>query len=224
MYLRPTHKALLITVFFFVILITGLLHIYLQDEKEESYFSVDYYFEEEEETEEEETLDPISEIETHRAYNEAQEQLAKLQEQAEAADSEFEKRIQAMEQALLNSEKTNKNLESDPIESYTQSEKVIHNDNVEKNSTVSYYLEDRTATKLPNPVYTCPNSGIIVIHITVNKYGDVIHTTVDNSQSTTSDRCLIDQALEYAKQAKFNLSERSSQNQKGTISYNFIGS
>lgn len=219
-----TYRALTITVLLFLILIIGLLNIYLLSPKEDG-FSVEYYIEEEV-LEPEKEKEPVEKetLETHRAYNEAQEQITKQEQNHKASHQEFEERMQAMDQAIRDSEKQPELPETSPIESYAQSTEVIHNENVKRNSSVSYSLENRTAIILPNPVYTCPNSGIVVVNITVDKLGKVINTGVDNSKSTTSDKCLKEQALEYANQARFDVSESSNENQNGTITYRFIGS
>lgn len=222
-----TYKALLITALLFSILALGLTSIHLQNEKEESLFSVEYYFEEEEEKEEdsiEEKSEQSEDLETHRAYNEAEKELIKAEELIKDSQDEFARHMQAMDEALKNSNKQPVLPETALNETYSQSNEVIHNENVKRTSSVSYSLENRTAVHLRSPVYTCPRSGTIVINITVNKLGEVIHTNVDNSKSTTSDKCLNEQALKYAKQAKFNVSESSNDNQNGTITYRFIGS
>ena len=220
-----TYKALLITVLLFSILALGLFNIYLQDEEEENRFSVDYYFEdiEDEEIEEEES-EQTEDLETHRAYNEAKKEILKAEQSLKETQDEFERQMQAMDEALKASNNQPKVPELSQKETYSQSDEVIHNENVKRTSSVSYYLENRTALHLPSPVYTCPKGGTIVVNITVDKLGKVIHTNVDNSKSTTSDKCLNEQALEYAKQAKFDVSESSNANQKGTITYRFIGS
>src|SRR5690554_2880349 len=225
MLMHSTYKALLITALLFSILALGLFNIYLQGEKEESQFSVEYYFEEIEEEEEEiEEPEQTENLETHRAYNEAREQIAKAEQNLQELQDDFEQQMQAMDEALKNSEKQPVVPEETFIDTYSHSDEVIHNENVKRVSSVSYYLEERSAIHLPNPVYTCPKGGIIVINITVNNLGEVINTHVDNLQSSTSDKCLNDQALEYAKQAKFDVSESSNDNQKGAITYRFIGS
>lgn len=225
MFVRATYKALSITLLLFLILIISLFNIYLKNPKEEG-FSVAYYIEEEEEIEKSvEEPEDVEVLETHRAYNEAQKEISRLEQNQEAAQNEFEKQMQAMDQAIKNATKQEKISEKEPAkETIHNNEEVIHNENVERNSSVSYFLQDRYALYLPNPVYTCPNQGTIVVHITVDNLGKVIHTNVDNLQSTTKDKCLKEQALEYAKQAKFDTSESSNTTQQGTITYRFIGS
>lgn len=222
MLMHSTYKALLITALLFSILALGLFNIYLQGEKEESQFSVEYYFEEIEEEEEE--AEQTEDLETHRAYNEAQEHIAKAEKEFIESQADFEQQMHAMDEAIKNAEKQSI-VHEDPItETYPQTDEVIHNENVKRVSSVSYHLEERAAKYLPNPVYTCPNSGTIVINITVNNLGEVINTNVDNLKSSTSNKCLNEQALQYAKQAKFDVLESSNDNQKGTITYRFIGS
>lgn len=224
MSIHSTYRALTITSLLFLILAIVLFNIYLDSPKEDG-FSVEYYIEEIDEP-----LEPIEEpedteaLETHRAYNEAKEHIAKAEQSSKASQQEFEERMQAMDQALKDSEKQPDLPEKSPIETYSQPAEVIHNENVKKSSSVSYSLQNRSALRLPNPVYTCPSNGTIVINITVDKLGEVINTVVDNSKSTTSDKCLKEQALEYANQARFDVSESSNENQNGTITYRFIGS
>jgi TonB family protein len=67
----------------------------------------------------------------------------------------------------------------------------------------------------------CENGGIIIITITVNNLGKVTEASV-NGSSTSSNECLIDHALEYARNARFS-EDPSKDSQIGTISFNFIG-
>jgi len=96
------------------------------------------------------------------------------------------------------------------------------NSSVNRNSSVSYSLKDRKDKHLPPPVYLCEAGGKIVINITVNSGGDVIDTYVNKASSTSTNECLIDSALEYAKTARFN-SDTSKDKQIGSITYYFQG-
>ena len=60
-----------------------------------------------------------------------------------------------------------------------------------------------------------------MVNITVNASGDVTDAYVNNS-STSSNECLIDHALEYAKEARFN-ADASKPSQLGSITFYFIG-
>ncbi|RXG20613.1 hypothetical protein DSM02_2467 [Leeuwenhoekiella polynyae] len=90
-----------------------------------------------------------------------------------------------------------------------------------RRSTVTYQLKDRNAIQIPNPVYTCDATGKVVINIQVNGIGGIMKAYFNKAASTTTNGCLVDQALEYAEQAIFNKSERDSQ--LGSITFEFQG-
>ena len=90
-----------------------------------------------------------------------------------------------------------------------------------KNSSISYSLVDRTHTFLPTPVYLCEFGGKIVINVKVNNQGKVTEVYV-NSSSASSNGCLIDSALEYAKASTFN-NDATKFSQLGTITFYFKG-
>ncbi|MFT5750856.1 MAG: hypothetical protein ACI828_002165 [Flavobacteriales bacterium] len=88
-------------------------------------------------------------------------------------------------------------------------------------STVSYDLEGRTAIRIPNPVYTCDAQGAIVIDISVNENGSITEMKYNKKASTSTNGCLIDQALEYVGSAYFDVASLTEQ--QGTITFNFQG-
>ena len=89
-----------------------------------------------------------------------------------------------------------------------------------KNSSISFNLKGRTAVDIPNPIYTCSLPGKIVINIKVNEAGRVIATSFNGASSSTDNKCLVENALLYASEAVFSeLSGRD--NQPGTITYQF---
>ncbi len=88
-------------------------------------------------------------------------------------------------------------------------------------STMHYSLSGRKHYYMPTPIYLCETGGKIVINITVNSKGNVTDAYVNRS-STSSNQCLIDHALEYAKEAKFN-EDPTKPSQLGSITFNFIG-
>jgi len=88
-------------------------------------------------------------------------------------------------------------------------------------STISFSLINREKVYIPIPVYLCEVDGKIIINITVNNNGDVVDAYT-NSNSTSSNECLIKHALEYAKSSRFS-SDPLKKSQVGTITFNFIG-
>ena len=91
---------------------------------------------------------------------------------------------------------------------------------VNKNSSIIYSLKGRTDTFLPIPIYLCEANGTIVVNITVNNNGTVVSTALNSSSTSTND-CLQQHALESAKKARFDVSNKPSQ--IGTITFNFEG-
>ncbi|WP_435049842.1 hypothetical protein [Formosa sp. S-31] len=117
--------------------------------------------------------------------------------------------------------RTPKKKNSNASNGNNSSDKIAMNSGVNKNSSMHYSLVDRTHRHLPTPIYLCEASGKIVINITVNATGDVTDTYV-NGASTSDNECLVESALEYAKQAKFN-SNPAKPSQIGSITFYFEG-
>ena len=97
--------------------------------------------------------------------------------------------------------------------------KEFTNNLAEKRTSISYSLVDRNAYDLPPPIYTCIEGGKVVINIKVDSDGYVTETSFNEKSSTTSNGCLVDNAMAYALKASFNSSNKTSQ--KGTITYLF---
>ena len=88
-------------------------------------------------------------------------------------------------------------------------------------STINFFLKGRYNNKLPNPIYTCISGGFVYINIKVNKQGNVIDASYNKSKSNTTNECLIETALKYAKRSKFNTNFDADISQKGYITYDF---
>ena len=80
-------------------------------------------------------------------------------------------------------------------------------------------LVDRSPYELPPPIYTCIEGGKVVVNIKVDNLGFVVEADYNSKSSTTSNGCLIDNAIAYALKARFSPAERSVQ--PGTITYLF---
>lgn len=87
----------------------------------------------------------------------------------------------------------------------------------DKRTSISYSLIDRTHYELPPPIYTCEQGGKVVINIKVDKAGYVYEADFNASSSSTSNHCLVENAITYALRARFNASSRTSQ--IGAITY-----
>ena len=92
-----------------------------------------------------------------------------------------------------------------------------------KGPTRIYYdLLGRNHTWLPIPIYKCQGSGKVVLLIEVNQKGNVESARVISKESTTSDICLLETAVNTAMISRFNPDIDSPKIQTGTLSYHFV--
>lgn len=89
----------------------------------------------------------------------------------------------------------------------------------DKRTSISYSLVERNAYSLPPPIYTCIEGGKVVINIKVDKSGYVTEAGYNDQSSSTTNGCLIDNAIRYALKARFSPDSKTSQ--IGTITYLF---
>lgn len=176
----------------------------------------------------------VVKVETNRAYNEAENFIASVENENQDITETTEGKLQEMSDAMEESQKSNvaneESITKKPEKkkktkfSNSQSDKeelaVVKGGN--RNTTISYQLINREDIDLPNPVYTCYGSGKVVINVEVNNLGKVVKNSYNKTASTTSNQCLIDAASEYALQARFN-TDASRVKQLGTITFNFPG-
>jgi len=172
-------------------------------------------------------------IETNRAYNQADNLMSSVSNNEQKVSKETEGKLQEMMQAIEDS-RNSKGSQSTKIsakkeqnlEQFSNSNTKVKGTAVvkggNKNTTISYRLKNRTDIDLPNPVYTCYGRGKVVINIEVNNLGKVVKNSYNKKASTTTNGCLIDAALDYAKQARFS-TDASKEKQLGSITFNFPG-
>ncbi|MEL4306587.1 hypothetical protein [Joostella sp. CR20] len=237
--LNNRQLALIISSCLMGIFLLTLLNIQLAGQKEEE-FLYELSFDEkllEEEIPQEEEL-TLTELETHKAYNEAEKQqfadevdnfksLEELQQEAQKATSETPDNSTD----AVSNEASNNGYASDYAEKLQEQRRKIEalkrkgnapKVNIKRRTTITYSLLHRTHVSLPNPVYTCESFGKVVVNIKVDTQGNVIDASFNKSSSTTSNGCLVENATNYALKAKFSPSTNSSE-QIGTITYLFQG-
>lgn len=88
--------------------------------------------------------------------------------------------------------------------------------------TAMYELTQRRDEKLPIPAYICKGSGTVKVNITVDREGLVILATIDKRGSNYKESCIGENALTYAKKARFSVSTVAPEQQTGWILYTFI--
>jgi colicin import membrane protein len=86
---------------------------------------------------------------------------------------------------------------------------------------VSYNLSGRSAGSLPKPNYPGNEDGIVVVEVTVDKYGKVTKVIPGVRGSNTMNQALIEAARKAALEAKFNVDNNAPAFQTGTITYKF---
>jgi len=87
---------------------------------------------------------------------------------------------------------------------------------------IYYNLPGRTHTYLPLPIYKCQGEGKVVLTIEVSQRGSVEKASVVESESSTSDPCLIDTAVATALVSRFNSDVNAPRTQTGTLTYHFV--
>ncbi|WP_108867592.1 hypothetical protein [Aquimarina aquimarini] len=221
------HKALIITSMLMGIVVLSLYNInMIHKQKEQSEILMEIpeeFLAQEEEPEEEPIAEDdrqlIASKRTHAAYNEDFEDHDEFEERMKSL-TEIE---EAAAEEAQESKTTEGEVPLDEIESTEnkkkESKKAEGEETNNRNSSLTYSLENRKAVDLPNPVYTCNGSGKVVVKIEVNKNGYVVNTKVDKKKSTTRNECLFDNAMDYARQALFSRSDIDEQ--EGSITYYF---
>lgn len=91
----------------------------------------------------------------------------------------------------------------------------------DKRTSISFSLVERNAYALPPPIYTCLEGGKVVVNIKVDASGSVTEADFNDKSSGTDNYCLVENAITYAKRARFSNSTKIQQ--IGTITYLFQG-
>ena len=174
----------------------------------------------------EEELASISEeeikIETHKVFNEDQKFIEELETDRKENNESTEDKLSEINEVISDSKSEIKDdLATEKKYKSNLPEAILATTNNSK-STNSYRLVNRKVIEFPNPVYVCDSFGKVVLHIEVNANGYVIMTSVNKNASTTTNLCLIESAIDYAKKARFT-KDKNKPSQVGSITYIFPG-
>ena len=238
MSLSRKHLSFLITFFSLAIVVLVLFNIQLGKvgSVEDEYIVEMMLAEEdiEELLKEKELLEKMQEVEpikSHTALNETAKSSVK--------EPEPLKTLEELRQEVLSAENNNSSDEFGN-EEYTSKVKELAKKRAEKKqlltdkeeekeaftnalsdrkTSISYSLVDRRHYSLPPPIYTCLEGGKVVVNITVDSNGYVTEASLNQKSSSTTNWCLVDNAINYARRAEFDSSSKSTQ--KGTITYLF---
>lgn len=243
MNLTNQHKALLITFFLCGTVVLSVFNFNLKQRNQlasESYYEIEP---EEELTEEDvKIMEALARLnnakaETNSAYNEtadnkqfaqAYKTIAPPEEyeyQRPTSDEDYDDGDGENTASLPQEKKPLKPaIKEEELSSFSKVNELLkkqRSESVNTRSTISYSLVNRTKVHIPVPVYLCEVDGKIIVNITVNDKGNVTNAYV-NSSSTSSNQCLIQYALEYAKESQFS-AEPTKKEQLGSITFNFVG-
>lgn len=236
MNLTNQHKALLITLLISGSVVLSVFNLSLKQQNElasESYYEVEP---EKELTKEEikilEALESLnnSKAETNKAFNESEKSnhFAQAFKPIAPPDDYVPKEINHSDN-VNNSIKKYENTEDSKLNQEELSKfskvndllKQQQSDGNNSKSSISFSLANRTKVHIPIPIYLCEVDGKIVVNINVDSNGNVTEAYL-NTSSTSDNACLIEHALQYAKQSQFSASP-SKKNQIGSITFFFIG-
>jgi TonB family protein len=134
---------------------------------------------------------------------------------------EFEKK-QFNDFGKDNPVKDNSPLENEKIKDNSISKTVNKSLKKTSNATAKYFCENRNMILQKIPSYLCNQTGTVRLTIKVNPKGEVTDCKVDNSETNTSNQCLIENAINYAKNWKFNQDFSSTQRQEGWIEFIYL--
>lgn len=116
----------------------------------------------------------------------------------------------------------NSHLENEKIKENSISKTVNKSLKKTSNATAKYFCENRNMILQKIPSYLCNQTGKVRLTIKVNPKGEVTDCKVDDSETNTSNQCLIENAINYAKNWKFNQDFSSTQRQEGWIEFIYL--
>jgi len=92
-----------------------------------------------------------------------------------------------------------------------------------KGPTRIYYdLFGRNHLYLPIPIYKCEGSGKVVLTIEVDQNGVVQKAQIVERESTVTDQCLVETAINTALLSRFNPDSNAPRIQIGSLTYQFV--
>jgi TonB family protein len=229
MLISDKHKALLITLLISGTILLGIFNFHLKQNHSLT-AEIFYDLEAEKLTPEELKIfedKKSQDTETNKAFNETKKykhfaQAYKLI----APPKDYEYKPKTEGETSVNINQTSKELNKKELSKFNNISKILEKQKTNEayantNSSMQYSLVNRTDVYLPIPIYLCEQGGKIVVNITVNSQGNVTNAYI-NTTSNSSNECLKEHALEYAKEAQFN-ADASKKSQIGSITFYFKG-
>ena len=170
-----------------------------------------------------ETNSAFNETENNKHFAQAYQQIAPPEDYVPASSEESDG-TDDNSNSLGENKPTKPAINKEQLSSFSKVNDLLkkqQNEGVNTKSTVSFSLVNRKKIHIPIPVYLCEVDGKIVVNITVDANGKVIDTYI-NTSSTSTNECLVEHALQYAKDSYFS-ADASKKTQLGSITFSFIG-
>lgn len=243
MSLNKKQLSLLITTMLMLLLVLVLFNVHMASKAREEFLyevslpdeTIEELLKEKEQLEQENA--DLQQVKTHMAYNQTaksrftEEEPFKTLEELEAEAQSNESTETETETDADNTSFESNGYALDKFKEKLEKQRASRGDDktkelsasntANKNSSVSYSLVDRMHIKLPSPIYTCLVSGRVVINVKVDAKGNVIEATLNEKSSSTTNGCLVENAISYAYMAKFTNGTKAEQ--IGTITYLYQG-
>lgn len=225
-------------------MVFGMFSLHIK--KQNPFIAESYYELEPQTVEELKKLEQLEALEkslatTNKAYNEDAEFKELMKNFKSVSPNDFEKTTKTLEEDVsdepdefirstssynssnaysVKNDERNSFKKANDILAMRSEEKRKNNGKSNAISTLTYSLKGRDLLDYDTPRYLCEDSGKIVVNITVDSQG-VVSDAYINTSSTTSNECLTEHALEYAKSVQFN--SASTKSQIGSITFYFKG-
>ena len=190
-------------------------------------------------------IDAASASNSNRAVNEAGPKMltkadynqydSKLDEEIrQSVEEEIKAKLKALEAEVINEQRASGygytpeeaealiNSKKQPELEKVKPQEARSEGAVEGATNITYKLENRYDTYIKVPVYMCQYGGEVTINIVVDQQGKVVGAKVDKESSVSRDKCLIDAAIEGARNTRFNASSSAPKLQKGSITFRFV--
>ena len=111
---------------------------------------------------------------------------------------------------------------AEPSETFKAGQAHGNTDNGRTDGKPNAHVQGRsTVGNIPRPVYNVQESGIIVVNIWVDNYGNVVKAVPGGDGTTVLDKTLSAAARKAALETHFNMSADAPAMQEGTITYYF---
>ncbi len=95
---------------------------------------------------------------------------------------------------------------------------------VEGATTLWHDLKDplRAERRIHVPAYICKGFGQVVVNVVVDREGQVKEARLDAQRTTTTDDCMVENALNSARNARFHPHMQAPDRQRGSIYYRYM--